>query len=263
MTSEKQIASNRRNSKKSTGPDNTSSSKLNAVRHGLLSKGLTQMDDCETYHAVLAELERAKSPVGSIEKFLVQTIALDMVKLPRAQRCEAEYLTGVLNQPTYEDDLANDLRTLFPQRRMLDPGIPATLTTEVIQHLVHTYDRYQTSIVNRFVRNLHELERLQRMRGGVVLHAETEISNPAGQEHTTAPPADWEDLPSPIPTNIIQAVHKPVAAASTESRDERPEPTDRDDFAVAATVSEAKPMNKGSSPDALWQKPRPRSIWSP
>jgi hypothetical protein len=38
MASQKQLIANRKNAKKSTGPKNTSLTRLNALRHGILSK---------------------------------------------------------------------------------------------------------------------------------------------------------------------------------------------------------------------------------
>jgi hypothetical protein len=48
-TSDKKIKANRINGARSHGPKNTSSTRFNAVKHGLLSVGLTEMDHAEGY----------------------------------------------------------------------------------------------------------------------------------------------------------------------------------------------------------------------
>jgi len=88
---------NQRNARKSTGPKDTTSTRLNATKHGLLAQGITELDDAEAYTALLRRLNHAHRPVGDIEAFLVERIALAMVRLRRIARMEAEYITGALH----------------------------------------------------------------------------------------------------------------------------------------------------------------------
>ena len=57
--------SNRLNSGKSTGPENTNSTRFNATKHGLLAAGVTELDDAEGYRATLHELVKEKDPAWS------------------------------------------------------------------------------------------------------------------------------------------------------------------------------------------------------
>jgi hypothetical protein len=98
-TSDKKVAANRLNGQKSEGPKNTTSTRFNATKHGLLASGITELDDAEGYRTILNDLMQEKNPVGVIEVFLVKSAALDMVRLLRARRLEAEYITGELNPP--------------------------------------------------------------------------------------------------------------------------------------------------------------------
>jgi hypothetical protein len=151
--------------------------------------------------------------------------------------------------------------------------MPATLPLHVIQHLVHTFQRYETQISGRFIRNLHELERIQRLRRGenvpapiameVAIHADTQTSNVTGLEDTVPlPPVDVDRVSNPGPANRVKEAGKPVAVAPV-SKEERVTPADREGFAVANAVSDStKPANEKPSQDALWQKRRPRPIWS-
>ena len=91
----KRTSANRRNSKKSTGPTNTSSTRFNAAKHGLLSVGITELDDADEYGTILRDLTKEKDPRGPVEASYVESAALDMVRLRRARRLEAEFITAV------------------------------------------------------------------------------------------------------------------------------------------------------------------------
>ena len=90
--SSKKNASNRRNAKASTGPRDTSSTRFNAMRHGLASVQLTQFDS-EMYAPTLQDFRAELQPVGEIEDLLVQRIALYATRLHRAASLTADYLT--------------------------------------------------------------------------------------------------------------------------------------------------------------------------
>lgn len=123
-----------------------------------------------------------KNPVGAIETFLVESAAIEMVRWPRARRLEAECITGELNPPTHTLGLP-DLRL---DGQVLDPGLTAAISSKAVQQLV-TFQRYESTLANRFFRILHELERSQRMRQGeclsapvavdVSVHAETGVAD--------------------------------------------------------------------------------------
>ncbi len=104
-------------------------------------------------------------PVGLREEFLVKSVALEMVRLERARRLEAEFITEVINPPIHEPGPLAALDHL-DEGPLVDPGIPATMHCEGVQRLVNTFQRYETAIALRLSRTLHELERVQRMRKG-------------------------------------------------------------------------------------------------
>jgi hypothetical protein len=156
--------SNRLNSGKSTGPENTNSTRFNATKHGLLAAGVTELDDAEGYRSTLHELVKEKDPLGQVETFLVRCAALDMIRWRRAGRLEAEYVTEELNPPIFEPGPVEETW-------IVDPGLPASMRCGRVELLVSTFQRYETAIANRLFRTLHELERLQRMRRGERLPA--------------------------------------------------------------------------------------------
>ena len=161
MASKRQIKANRTNSRKSTGPKDTSTSKWNAVRHGLLSQALTELDDEDMYAQVLRDLTNRIAPEGRTEECLIRNAALDLVGWKRAQMIEAEFIISQLHPATREEML--DLSSIIG--RVLDPGVPSTLSVAASEHLL-LYQRYETFFSNRLFRTLHEIERIQALRKG-------------------------------------------------------------------------------------------------
>jgi len=160
---------NRENARRSTGPNDTTSTRFNAVKHGLLAEGVTELDNPETFPAFCAKLETELKPLGELESFLVRQIALGMVRLKRAAWLEADFTTAQLNPPITktENSLAEQLEKLGGQKVVvIDPGIPSRLSADAVDALASKFGRYETQIENRLFRHLHELERLQRLRCG-------------------------------------------------------------------------------------------------
>jgi hypothetical protein len=196
VTSPKKIAPNQRNAGNSPGPRETSRTKFNAIKHALLSPGLTELDEPRLYEAKLVRLTEEWRPVGVIEEDLIISIALDLTKLVRARTLETEHVTAMLHPPQFkaESTLA-DLSDLAPEYKLVDPGYFAKLTLEQEERLINIDERYQSMFTNRIQRNLHELERLQRMRrgetvpapvvGDLTVHTAT-ASNHAGHSRTSA-----------------------------------------------------------------------------
>jgi hypothetical protein len=61
MSSDKKVEANRANGKKSKGPLDTSSTRYNAQKHRLLSKGFTELDDLAYCERLSLDLIRRKS----------------------------------------------------------------------------------------------------------------------------------------------------------------------------------------------------------
>ena len=218
----KKNSANRRNAKKSTGPINTTSTRYNAAKHGLLSVGITELDDAEGYRTILRDLIREKDPQGPVERFLAESAALDIVRLQRAKRLEAEYITALLNPPIREAGVLANLDQL-DEGTLVDPGIPATMPFEGVQQLVNTYQRYETGIALRLARTLHELERVQRMRKG------DNVPAPAAVDVTITSHTDRTDKP-PKKNVVLEG-----------SLSTRPQTQDDSDTGVAPEEDEAAP----------------------
>jgi hypothetical protein len=207
-SSDKKIKANRINGSRSHGPKDTTSTRFNAVKHGLLSVGITELDDAEGYLTIRRDLIAEKKPLGIFETQLVEAAALDIVRWARARRFEAKFITQTVNPSKRErDPLGDVIETLSGP--VVDPGIPAEMGAGTILHLLN-YQRYEACYANRLFRTFHELERLQRMRQGehvpapipvdVSVHAKTETQDsiPAAGERSKTPRADGESLPAPV-----------------------------------------------------------------
>ena len=170
--SKAQQVANRVNAERSTGPSNTVSTRFNAVKHGLLAEGITELDDVG-YTGFLAGVKTALKPEGTIQHFLSERICLCMVRLKRASRLEAEFITGALNPPITKrkDGLIEDFTDVRGKLVIEDPGLPAPLPESALEHLVGSFPRYETSIENKLYRAMNQLERLQRLRLGEKLPA--------------------------------------------------------------------------------------------
>lgn len=185
LTSDKKRKANQVNSQKSKGPKNTTSTRYNAVKHGLLAKGVTSLDDVRVYKRLLSGLRDQLRPVGLVEEFLVEAAAIEMTRVRRARLLEAEYVTSVLNPPVTEP--AEMDMSALEEPKVLDPGLPAAIDSESALCLVNTFQRYESVLVQRVHKTLHELERIQRMRRGESVPAPAAVDvdlhiKPTGQE---------------------------------------------------------------------------------
>ena len=167
MITPEKIAANRRNAQKSTGPADTTSTRYNAAKHGLLAQGVTELDDADAYRHLLASLTAEYRPVGPIETFLVESIALDMLRIRRARRLEADHITAALNPPITErtsNDITKLLAELEDTEKIVDPGLPASLSAATVCELADGFSRYETMIENRLYRALNQLRFIQAAR---------------------------------------------------------------------------------------------------
>lgn len=272
-SSSKKIASNRMNAQKSPGPNDTTSTRFNALKHSLLAVGITELDEAEGYQTILSDLISEKAPVGVVEIFLVRSIALDMVRWPRARRLEAEYITAALNPPLYEKNFLGAFDSDL-SGAVIDPGLPAALGAGHVQTLVSTFQRYETFFANRLFKTLHELERMQKMRQSERMRAPAavDVSNTSriamAKVAPTSPEqqpitilSDDESLPKPINVDVIDAGSEVVASAAADLDQERVPPADDDNFTAVAGVT----PDLGSAPAGQagrWSSTPPcRPLW--
>ncbi len=170
MPSEKQIEANRANGRKAAGrPRNTSRSRLNKVAHGLLAVGITPLDDADFYFALLRQLREELEPVGEIEGFLVERIALAIVRVKRASCFEAEAITAALfpakrSRSRSEEEIERLFAETGDTTSIIEPGFSPQLKSEVAVSLADGLARYETGHERRLFKTIQELARLQALR---------------------------------------------------------------------------------------------------
>jgi len=207
MTSEGKAEANRRNAQKSTGPktpEGKRAVRLNALRHGLLSKEvLLPGEDRETLGDLGERLWAELQPVGELENLLVDRVVAAVWRLRRIGRVEA----GIFALELYGElaerarrEAGTYVRVENPLDDLMDmaSGTTSTVTNErkhkqalsKVQEMkaarasetatlgrafVRDADkanafsklsRYEASIERQLYKALHELERRQAARNG-------------------------------------------------------------------------------------------------
>jgi hypothetical protein len=103
MSSLKQIAANRRNALKSTGPstdDGKARSRCNAVRHGLTAETvIAALEDAEDYQAFEATITADYEAETAVERELVLRLASVLWRLRRATGIESALFEQVISPP--------------------------------------------------------------------------------------------------------------------------------------------------------------------
>jgi len=159
--SPKQLEANRRNALKSTGPKNTSLTRLNALKHGILSgEVLVRGEERRALAELRERLNSDLSPVGALEEILVDRIVCAVWRLKRCLRMErgiVEYKTADDDIPAIPNSPAWDLRK--------KEGFKAIKLTSEDERLCLLL-RYETTIERQMYKALHELIRLQGARMG-------------------------------------------------------------------------------------------------
>jgi len=145
--SKRKLRANRDNAQRSTGPKSTRRTRHNAVRHGLLCDGISELDLSAGYSELLDQLIAEKKPVGRIETHLIESIGLYMIRIRRTRCLEAQFL----NQWTYHPVPPLYERSVKPHR-------------DLVATLVRTFQRYETIFTARLIKALEELETLRQQR---------------------------------------------------------------------------------------------------
>ncbi|MBW8034279.1 MAG: hypothetical protein FVQ79_01025 [Planctomycetes bacterium] len=201
MPNDRQIAANRNNALKSTGP-RTSAGKVavsqNAVTHGLMSnqvviKGESRQD----FEDFRNRLIKFFQPVGELEQLLTDRISASFWRQSRAGRIEVEILNAMFdpleNSPakprspllgveftlTYDDAPDEQYRPIEcmpedkPKEGQPETEKPAELTLgQAISadfsggNILGKFRRYEAHIDRTLYKALHELQRLQSARKG-------------------------------------------------------------------------------------------------
>ncbi|MBI1897912.1 MAG: hypothetical protein HYS04_15485 [Acidobacteria bacterium] len=175
MATASQIAANRSNARKSTGPtsaDGKARSRLNGITHGLCSaQALLPGEDAQALAELHAAFHHEHQPVGPTELYLVEKLVQLYWRSRRIGRAEREIVTGMENLSLTSRGFGE-----------------AFLRTGAFTGLV----RYETAIDRSFKSSLHELKALQQDRFELGSFAPSEVVS-------MEPPPAAEAEPTPAP----------------------------------------------------------------
>jgi hypothetical protein len=175
--SPKQLAANRANAAKSTGPrtaQGKASSSQNARQHGFTAStfAVIRLEDLQEIARLRADLIAVYRPVNSQELFAIERIALTQQAILRASRLESGLFTTCLSEvldPSgnpfiyMPEELAGDLEITRAQNRnyMLGEGFH-----RLVKHC-NSWSvalRYQAQAERHYRRAVEEFERLKALR---------------------------------------------------------------------------------------------------
>jgi len=157
--STKKVEANRQNAKKSTGPKNTSLVRLNAVKHGLLSKDtVIKSESNKELQELGKRLRMELAPQGELEIILVDRIVSSIWRMKRAIRVERDYIQAEFNDCKY-DYHGNEREDIEAWNNVVTKELG-------ISNTWLNLTRYETAIERQIYKALHELMRIQSARKG-------------------------------------------------------------------------------------------------
>lgn len=164
MTSGDQLQANQENALSSTGPkteEGKAVSKLNALKHGLLSeKVLLEGENEESLIELGKRLRQEFNPASELEVIMVDRITANTWRLRRVMQVEKEMVESDCSGGRFGSSLSQK-----------NQGEAFASNRDSYDKLV----RYETSIERGIYKALHELQRIQAARRGEKLPAPVAI----------------------------------------------------------------------------------------
>src|SRR5579863_4558059 len=276
---EKQLAANRANAAKSTGPrspEGKARSARNARSHGFTAStfAVVRLEDLQEIAHLKTDLITVYQPVNSQEMFAIERMALTQQAMLRAARLESGLFTNCL------DIALNDNGTPFaPMSQQLvgDGDIEITRAQNrnyaladgfrrMAQQPNNTWSlflRYQAQAERHYRRAVEQFDRLKALRAGLPNEPILEIQPEENEPACTAPEEPISTRPNPEPpVNSVSGADHPcvssarfqerrIAARRRKSIDRRGAVTVTDYLSQAPTHSDAFGSNALSGATAL------------
>ena len=133
-SSAQRLAANRTNARSSTGPNTARGKSIaarNATRHGLLSTRLLLDDeDSSEFQRLLDELMESLRPVGSLERLLIERIAVTVWRQQRLVRAETANVTLARQPIKIADVVTSELERGHSQKLGVEDLSPFDRTQE-------------------------------------------------------------------------------------------------------------------------------------
>jgi len=159
MASDRQIAANKRNAQKSTGPktpEGRAAVRLNGVKHGLTAATLVLPGESQAdFESLLDSFESEHHPTTPTEEALVRQMAMSQWRLRRLYHVEAAFLNLSLGE--YAEDPGEQYENLD------DVGRLAYVVAHSDQTLTNL-SRFEARLERSFYKALRELQRLRADR---------------------------------------------------------------------------------------------------
>jgi len=211
MATKAQIAANRKNAKKSTGPktpEGRAAVRLNGLKHGLTSQILVLPgESISDFEHLLDSLEAEHQPTTPTEVILVRQMAMASWRLNRILHMEASHYH--IRRSDLEDNFEEYYTNLTePDRHAIIAADDKTLIN---------FARYEAQMERSFHRNLTALQRLLAQRKGEMTNQSQskEIPTPVAQAaNGNAGPARPAAPPVPTPIRVL-TTNKPAPPATS------------------------------------------------
>src|SRR5882757_1738121 len=191
MSSERQIAANRLNAQKSTGPrtpEGRAAVRLNGVKHGLTAETIVLKGESEAdFINLLDSLEAEHDPVTPTEEALVVHLAMATWRLRRLYHQEAGFYTCQLQSLV---GMQKDLN-LDDAGRM---GHAAAWSESTL----NMFNRQEGRLERTFYRALHELQRLRKERESNLALVSQETKNQQTKELVPTHPTTQASARGPL-----------------------------------------------------------------
>ena len=199
MSSERRIAANRRNARKSTGPKTPEGKRAvrsNALKDGLYARQvLLPGEDEDDFKALRRDFFDQHQPLGRAESALVDRLVVCTWRLHRTVTLEADIFSSTLN------DKADYLDEYHPD---CDLGEHLAVVYGMTSETLDKVYRQEARLDRSFYKALHELQRLQAARQG------QRVPLPQVIEIHSDP-----DTPPPGPHVASSDSHRPAAAPAS------------------------------------------------
>lgn len=150
MATEKQIVANRENAQKSTGPEECSQTRFNAVKYGLTGECVYSEEEQKAILKIYDDLCTVFEPKSLIIQILLSRAAKLVWKLQKVDCLQAAHMhNSLIRQSNRKSD---------PMTKILESGVlenPNKRDEYTIEHLNEEFDllaRYEVSIENRLIK---------------------------------------------------------------------------------------------------------------
>ena len=158
--SEKQLEANRENAKLGgvKTQEGKEISKMNALKHGLLSKMvLIEGEDEQSFIELGKQLRFGLKPIGELESLLLDRMIANFWRLRRANEVEKNFMERMKNYDDDDYDFSRETEEQKARRRM---------ASMIVHGSIEKIIRYESFIEKSIYKSLHELQRIQAVRSG-------------------------------------------------------------------------------------------------